>query len=235
MRSLRAMRGGGTGSSKRRLLACGAGTVVLLALLAQVILPRIAASRISSRIGRYGAVQSVSVSAWPAIKLLWGDADSVRVSARSLALTTRQAAALLWEARGTSSLDISAREVRLGPLRVHDATLRKRGSALTATALADEADVRAALPGGLAVQLLRSAGGEVEVRASGALFGIGASVDAVALASEGKLVAHPVGFLVEALQLTLFADQHVHVSGVAATVASDRPRVYRLALTGILH
>ena len=117
---------------------------------------------------------------------------------------------------------------------MHDATLRKRGSALTATALADEADVRAALPGGLAVQLLRSAGGEVEVRASGALFGIGASVDAVALASEGKLVAHPLGFLIEGLQLTLFADQHVHVSVSPRPSRATQPRVYRLALTGIL-
>ena len=48
-----------------------AGAVVLVLALAQLILPRVAASRISSRIGRYGKVQSVSVSAWPAVELLW--------------------------------------------------------------------------------------------------------------------------------------------------------------------
>ena len=42
-----------------------AGAVLVLAL-AQVLLPRIAASRISSRVGRYGSVESVSVRAWPA-------------------------------------------------------------------------------------------------------------------------------------------------------------------------
>ena len=54
---------------------------MLLLVLAQLLLPRIAASRISSRVGRYGTVQSVSVSAWPAVELLWGHADSVRVKA----------------------------------------------------------------------------------------------------------------------------------------------------------
>ena len=42
----------------------------------------IAASRISSRVGRYGKVQSVSVSAWPAVELLWGHADSVHGAGR---------------------------------------------------------------------------------------------------------------------------------------------------------
>ena len=58
--------------------------MVLALALAQLLLPGIAASRISSRVGRYGEVQSVSVSAWPAVKLLWGSADSVTVRARSL-------------------------------------------------------------------------------------------------------------------------------------------------------
>jgi len=49
-----------------------AGGAVLLLGLAQLFLPRIAAGRITSRLGRYGRVESVSVSAWPAVKLLWG-------------------------------------------------------------------------------------------------------------------------------------------------------------------
>ncbi len=54
-----------------RLLLSLVGSLVLLFVLAQVLLPRIAASRISSRVGRYGKVRSVSVSAWPALELLW--------------------------------------------------------------------------------------------------------------------------------------------------------------------
>ena len=220
---------------KPRKIAAGlAGAAVLALALAQVLLPRIAASRISSRVGRYGTVQSVSVKAWPAVELLWGSVDSVRVRARSLALSPAQAAKLLWEARGTASMEVSAESVQLGSLRLSDASLRKRGNALSAQALTTEADVKAALPAGFDVHLLRSEGGEVEVQATGALFGVGASVDAVAGASEGKLVAHPLGFLLEALQLTLFSDPHVYVEGVGASVHSEQPLSYRLTMSASL-
>src|SRR5277367_432021 len=102
------MRRGGGGRTKVRLLLSLVGGLALLLVLAQVLLPRIAASRISSRVGRYGKVRSVSVSAWPALELLWDHADSVRVSAGSLALSTAQLGSLLWEARDVDSLQVSA-------------------------------------------------------------------------------------------------------------------------------
>lgn len=220
---------------KLKLLVSAVGALGLLLVLAQIFLPRLAASRVSSRVGRYGTVESVSVSAWPAVKLLWGSVDSVRVRARSLALSPAQAAKLLWEARGTSSMDVSAERVQVGSLRVTDATLRKRGSALSAQAMTSEADVKAALPAGLGVRLLRSEGGEVEVQATGGLFGVNATVNAVAGASDGKLVAHPLGLLVEGLQLTLFSDPRVYVEGVGASVSSEQPLTYRLTMSARLH
>ncbi|HEY2572328.1 MAG TPA: hypothetical protein VGI27_12690, partial [Solirubrobacteraceae bacterium] len=90
-----------------------------------------------------------------------------------------------------------------------------------AQAHVSSADVRAALPAGVDVQLLGSSGGQVEVRASGGLFGVGASVDAVAQASNGKLVVQPRGFLVQALKLTLFSDPHVYVEAVGASTTGD--------------
>jgi hypothetical protein len=218
-----------------KLLLSLVGAVGLLLVLAQIFLPRLAAGRVSSRVGRYGTVESVSVSAWPAVKLLWGSVDSVRVKAKSLALSPAQAAKLLWEARGTASMDVSAERVQVGSLRVTDATLSKHGSALSAQAMTSEADVKAALPAGLGVRLLRSEGGEVEVQATGGLFGVSATVNAVAGASEGKLVAHPLGLLVEGLQLTLFSDAHVYVEGVGASVSSEHPLTYRLSMSARLH
>jgi hypothetical protein len=211
-----------------------AGTALLVLVLAQLLLPWLAARRISSRVGRYGKVLSVSVSAWPALELLWGHADSVDVRAKSLALSPSQVGSLLWESRGVSSMDVSAESVQLGQLRVNDGSLRKRGSALSAQARTSEADVAAALPSGFSVRLLRSEGGEVEVQATGGLFGIGASVNAVAGASDGKLVAHPVGFLVEGLRLTLYSDPHVFVEGVGASVQSAQPLSYRLTMSAAL-
>jgi LmeA-like phospholipid-binding len=226
-------RGGGGRRAGVRALFLTGGALLALAL-AQILLPRIAASRISSRVGRYGAVQSVTVTAWPAVKLLWGSVDSVHVRAKQLALSPAQAAKLLWEARGAGSLDVAVQSVQMGPLRVSDARLRKRGAALSAEARISQADVKAALPPGLDVKLLRSEGGEVVVRAAGGLFGVGASVQAVALAREGKLVAHPQGRLLKGIQLTLFADPHVYVEGVGASVEGGQPSSYRLSMRASL-
>ena len=212
-----------------------AGGIVLLLALAQVLLPRIAANRISSRVARYGTVQSVSVSAWPAVELLWGHADSVRVKVKGIALSPAQAAKLLWEAHGTASMDVSAERAQVGSLRLSDANLHKRGSGLSAQADVTESDAMAALPQGFSVHLLRSEHGSVEVRASGALFGVGASVNAVAVASRGDLVAHPVGFLVEGLKLTLFSDPHIYVEGVGASALGEPPSRYRLTMLARLH
>ncbi|HSZ04760.1 MAG TPA: LmeA family phospholipid-binding protein [Solirubrobacteraceae bacterium] len=211
-----------------------AGGTVLVLALAQLILPRIAASRISSRVGRYGTVDSVSVSAWPALELLWGHVGSVRVRVKSITVTPAQAAGLLWEARGVANMDVSAESVQLESLRLSDASLSKRGSAMTGRALTSEADVKAALPVGFGVQLVRSEAGEVEVQATGGLFGVDASVNAVAGASDGKLVAHPRGFLLNALQLTLFSNPHVYVEGVGASVHSEQPLEYMLTMSARL-
>jgi hypothetical protein len=214
-----------------------AGAAVVVLGAAQALLPRIAASRISSRVGRYGAVASVSVHAWPAVELLWGSADSVNVRAKSLSLSPAQAAKLLWEARGVHSMELTAASVQVGPARVSDARLQKRGSSLAAEGTIAEGDVQAALPAGWQVALVGSGGGEVRVRASGGLFGVGAAVEAVAGASEGRLVVHPVGALVEGLSLTLFSDPHIYVEGVGASASAPggQPQSYRLSMSARLH
>lgn len=223
----------GRGNGGRRAIRLGlflAGGVVLLLALAQVFLPRIAASRISSRVGRYGSVQSVSVKAWPAVKLLWGSADSATVRAGTLRLSPAQTAKLLWEARGISSIRMTASRVREGPLQLSDVSFSKHGRALAGQALTTAADVTAALPEGLDVQLLSSAGGAVRVRAAGGLFGVRASVDAQAGASQGRLVVRPEGLLLSGLRLTLFSDPHVYVLAVGASVNGTDPLTYRLTI-----
>jgi hypothetical protein len=209
-----------------------AGALIVALGLAQIFLPKLAASRISSRLGKYGEVRSVHVSAWPAIELLWGDADSVTVHARSLNVDPGQTGKLLWDARGLDELDLTAPSTREGPLPLHDVSFHKRGRKLHAQARVTNADVKAALPAGFDVQLLHSADGQVQVRASGGLFGVGASVDAVAQASDGKLVVQPRGFLVEALRLTLFSDPHVYIEAIGASRSGDG---YVLSIDARLH
>jgi len=197
-----------------------AGVLVVLLALAQVFLPKIAASRISSRIGRYGSVDDVHVSAWPAVELLWKHADTVRVHASHLRVTPAQTAKLLGEARGVEHLDLTVASVQEGSLALSDVSFHKRGSRMSAQAHVSEAAVRAALPPGFDLQLLGSAGGKVRVRASGGLFGAGASVEAVAEAHDGELIVRPRGPLIEAVRLTLFSDPRVYVTGVSAARAA---------------
>jgi hypothetical protein len=223
------------GKSARIAVALAAG-VLLVLVLAQLLLPGIAAHRISTRLSRYGSVQSVSVKAFPALKLLWHDADTVTVKARSLKLTPAQADSLLSEARGLNRVDLTASNMAVGPLRLADVSVHKRAKSLTGQARMAASDANGAQPGGFGLQLLGSEGGEVKVRASGGLFGVGGSVDAVVLASDGKLVARPVGFPLDALTLTLFSEPHVYVVGVGATAQRDQEGAagYKLALAARL-
>ena len=75
------------------------------------------------------------------------------------------------------------------------------------------------------MQLLRSEGGEVEVQASGGLFGLG-RVGRARWRSRAKASWSRTrwGSLLEGLQLTLFADPHVYVEGVGASEAAGRGR-----------
>ena len=136
---------------------------------------------ISSRLGKYGDVQSVHVSAFPAIELLWGDADSVTVHARSAQRepgADGQAAARSARPR---RIDLTADPAREGPLPLHDVRAEQaRREAPRAGERRARPTSRRRCRRASRVQLLGSSGGEVEVRASGGLFGVGASVDAVA-------------------------------------------------------
>jgi hypothetical protein len=94
--------------------------------------------------------------------------------------------------------------------------------------------VAAALPRGVSVRLLESDAGRVRVRVRGGLFGVGASVDALAAPSAGKLIVAPVALGLRAITLTLFSEPHVHVSGVGASVEGSEPPRYRLSISAAL-
>jgi hypothetical protein len=214
-----------------RIAAWLAGAIVLMLVLAQLFLPPIAASRVRSRVEKYGTVKSVAVKAWPAVELLWGKAESVDVKAGSLSLSTAQMAKLLGEARGVKSMRVSAESVKEGSLQLYDASLQKQGDALLGAAWASRADVKTALGEGFEVRLLHSGGGRVQVSVEGGLFGVKASVEAITEAQEGKVVVHPLGFLLEGLKLTLFAEPDVYVEGVGASATagpSGKGAGYRL-------
>lgn len=222
--------------------ACVVGVPLLLVVLAQVFLPTLAAKRVRDRVARYGTVRSVSVSAFPAVKLLWGKADTVNVSAGSLSVQLSQIATLLWEAREADSMTVTAEAATLTAvpdlpdgLTVDGLRMEKRGSAIKASASLTQQQLNEALPSGFHVEPTASGGGQVQARASGGLFGVQASITALVKPLEGRLVAEPQGFPLASLgTVTIFSDAHLRVGSVGVRVLRTKPLTYGLSLAATL-
>lgn len=215
--------------------------VLLLVLLAQLLLPGVAATRVRARVERYGPVRSVHVSAFPALELLWGHAGSVSVSAGTLTVTPAQIASLLWEARTVGTLTVVAQRGVLrtsqlpGGLEVSDVRMQKRGSSVLASATMTQAQLQRAMPSGISVQPTASGEGEIEARASGGLFGLQASLNVLVRASEGNLIAEPRGLPFGGIAtVTLFSDPHLKVESVGLRVIGQHPLTYGVFLRASL-
>ncbi len=199
--------------------------LVLALVISQLVLPRIAARVLRDRVARYGEVQHASVSALPAIELLWGDADSADLDASQLAVSPHELVELLVESKAVTDLTVRVRTVKLldpgfgaGAVSLSDAVLYKRGDAVRASALLSDAELQAALPEGVQAGVLAGPGGSLQVRASGQLFGFRASVYADLEVVEGKLLLVPTQPLLAGLgRITLFSDPRLQIIGVTAT------------------
>lgn len=199
------------GRTKRVALVVAA-TVVVVLVVAQLVLPLIAARIARDQIGKYGTVRSVRVRAFPAVELLWGHAQSATVKAGELHMSDSQFDSLLPRMRGIEKIDISADSFQLGPWRVRDMQAEKRGEELELRGQLTQADLQSALPAGVAATVVGSANGGVEVRVGGSLFGVGASLLARLSAQEGKLVAQPQGLPFAGFaRITLFSDPRLAV------------------------
>ena len=214
------------------------GSVVALAVvmgllaIAQLILPGLAADRVRSRLAAHGTVDSVEVRAFPALKLLWGDADTVRVRMTSLRADNRQASDLLSSAAGTHDADVTIATLTDGPLVLHDVVVRKRGGDVTGQGGVTDSALRAALPPGLDVRPVASGGGQLLLRAQAGLFGVGITVDALLGARDGALLIEPQVPFGGLATLTVFSDPRVTVEGVGAQVA---PGGYTFTARARLH
>jgi hypothetical protein len=197
-----------------RALAIGIGVIIVLLVVAQLVLPGIAAQDLRNRLSHNGKVLDVQVSAFPAIELLWHQADKVVVRMARYHSNPGHLQSLLNEAGNAGSLDASASELDTGLITLHDARLQKRGNQLLGSATVTEADLRSALGG--AVQGLQPvAAGDGQLTFQGTVFGV--TADATLRAQDGALVVSPDVPLLNLLSLTVFHDPHVYVEGVGAS------------------
>jgi LmeA-like phospholipid-binding len=192
--------------------------VVVVLGLAQLLLPSLAAQRVRSKIARYGVVHSTSVSAFPAIELLWGKAQSATVNAAHLDITQTAVNELLWESRGVERIDMHAESMHIGSLMLRDVSWRKRGDRLELSGRLTEADLRSAFPGATSFALLSSNSEGVSMRVGGSLFGFAGSIAVQLRAVEGKLVAMPQEIPFAGLvKVTLFSASHMYVQSFGLT------------------
>jgi hypothetical protein len=184
----------------------------LLLVVAQLVLPGVAAQRLRDRLSRYGHVLEVKVEAFPAIELLWHQADRVVVRMARYHSTPGHLGSALAEASDTGSLYASARQLQTGLLTLSNATLTKRGNELAGSAYVSEADLRSAIPFIQGVTPVASGEGKLVLR--GTAFGV--TADATLMAVNGKLVVQPNVPILNFFKLTVFSDPHLAVQGVAA-------------------
>ena len=201
----------------RRLIALGvAGVVVIVLVIAQLVLPGIAADHVRDQLSRSGTVLKVKISAFPAIKLLWGDADSVVIRLGQYRAGASGIGGSLNGAASVGTLDASAQELDSGALTLHDAVLHGRGGRLTGSATIMESDLRSAVPFLDNVTPVASSGDELVLRGTASLLGLKASIDAVVAARDGALVVAPDVPFGGIATITLFDDPHVQVQSVSA-------------------
>jgi hypothetical protein len=208
-----------------------AGSLLLLVLVVlvipQLILPGIAAQRLRDRLARSGRVLEVKVRAFPAIELLWHQADSVVVRMANYRSSAGKLSSTLGQIGDTGTLDASAIRLVAGLLTLRNARLQKHGTGLTASATVTERDLEASFPVLNGVAPVSSSGGQFTLRGTATVFGVTATADATVRPQNGALVVSPEVPFGGLATITLFSSPDIAVEGVAA-----RPVTDGFALTG---
>jgi hypothetical protein len=106
--------------------------LVLLALLgiSQLVIPPIMESRISDRLTAGGGTADVSVSALPALTLLFGEGGRIEVTGSGLNLTSQsQSGDVFSELDGYDNVDVNLTDFSAGPFQMKTFDLTRTGSA----------------------------------------------------------------------------------------------------------
>jgi hypothetical protein len=216
----------------RRLIAGGVPLlIIVLLVVAQLVLPGVAAQHVRDRLARSGQVLSVSVSAFPAIELLWHQADSVTVRLGTYRSSSSNLGSNVGQAVDVGTLRASARVLDSGLLTLRHASLTKTGSTLQGSALVSEADLRHSLPVLQSVTPVASGGGELILRGKVNFLGATATVDGVVAARNGAVVVAPNVPFGALATVRVFSNPHVYVQSIAASPAPDG---FRVSATGRL-
>jgi hypothetical protein len=109
----------------------GIVALVLLALLgvSQLVIPPIMESRISNRLTAGGGSADVSLSAFPAARLLFGEGSGITVSGSGLDLTGEASSGTVFsDLDGYDDVNVNLDDFRAGPFQMQSFDLTRSGS-----------------------------------------------------------------------------------------------------------
>jgi hypothetical protein len=202
--------------------------VLLVLAAAQVVLPGMATDRLRDRLEKQGAVTDARVSAFPAVKLLWGQADEVEVRMERFRPAnatgdgggtgaTGGLGDAIARTQATDRIDVFVGSLAAGPLKLRDVRMTKDGDRLRAEAMITDAELDRALPPGLDLRPVTTPGGQLLLEGGVNAFGFEAQGRARLLARAGKLVIRPEGPPMAALATaTVFSDPRIDFRSVGA-------------------
>jgi hypothetical protein len=115
----------------RKILLISLAVLVALAVVSQLLIPPLAEHRIENRLTDGGGAAEVSLEAFPAARLLFGDGRQLSVSGSGLDLALEQQANVFDDLDGFDEVDISIDRFRAGPFQMRAFELTRHGSAAT--------------------------------------------------------------------------------------------------------
>jgi hypothetical protein len=186
----------------------------------QLVLPSLAEHIVRQRLAKDGKVLSVSISAFPAIELLFGDADTVNVKMASYRASESQVAKNIGQSSGVTNVNLTANTVSSGGLTIDSVTMTKRGDHFTGTGRVTEASIRSAVPEIDSVTPVSSSDGAVTLQVTGTVPFIGTRItgDAKVSAAGGTVNMSGVGLL-SFLKLTVWSNPRVYVESLSGKTA----------------
>ena len=218
-----------SGRAARPVLIGAAGLLVAALVASQFLLPAVSERRLADELEQFGPRPDVQVSAFPAVKLLFGRADRIEIDATIARVETSSLVDELSDSGDVGELDTRIGELQIGLLRLSQVHLTKNADDVTATATITLSELQQALRLLANLRVVTNAGEGILLEGQVSVFGRTLGGQARVLADDGKLVVGLKGLPIG--RLTLVDDERVRITGVGAR---EVPGGYRLSIEGVL-
>ncbi|MBJ7330798.1 MAG: hypothetical protein JHC95_12935 [Solirubrobacteraceae bacterium] len=218
------------GRTVRVVLISLAGVIVVLLFASQLLLPTLASRRLADNLERFGPRPDVKVSAFPALKLLTGQADRVTIHGTTARIAPGPLLDQFSDRGDADEVDLRVDALQVGLLDLTDVHVTKNGDDVTSAATVTLSDLQQSLRQLANLRVAADDTGEgILLEGEVRLFGRAIGGAARVRADEGKIVVGIEGLPLGTI--TVFDDDRLRVTDVDAR---EVPGGYRLSLTGVL-